>query len=485
MRVPRKPQTTAGCLALHARHNPGAVAVEAVDGRTTYHTLAQMVLRARDVLIDACIERGQVLGVFVPDRRLHLAVLLAAETLEITTLSLIALEVEAPVHLDALCDRLLTSDPIAAADPAKTVLLSPEALTRPEPERHLDALDHRPDPDFVVRLIKSSGTTGLPKVMAMTHRVQQRTLANNLLYAAPVVAPRPYFLCLYNFSLRGAHSRVLLTLQMGGTVHLTGGNVIGDTIAAGIGNYILFLTGDLERCVRAARQDIFRPDLHIDVIGSAVSPRLREAVQSRISPHVVVTYGTNEVHHVSLVDEANVGTLFPGVRIRIVGDSGKLVGLGEQGLIRIRTDTMTGGYVNASEQTKVAFAKGWYRSNDIGYQPTPDTLVVLGRADDIVVVGGRKIAPDPIEATLKAIAGIRDALVTGIDDQLDTGLLLVAVEVEPGPVLGNLAEHVARVVNAHVSSFQFLPLTEFPRTESGKIRREAVKALYRDRMSRM
>jgi acyl-coenzyme A synthetase/AMP-(fatty) acid ligase len=495
MRAPRKPQTTAGFLALHAQQRPDSVAIEAVDGRTLYHDLAQMVLQARDLLIGAGIERGQVLGVFIPDRRSHLIVLLAAETLGITTFSLIASEIGAPIHLDLLCDRLLMSEPVAAADPektiwaktiwAKTIWLRPETLTRPEREQPFDALDDRPDPETVVRLIKSSGTTGLPKVMTMTHRVQVLTLLNILRYAAPLIKPHPHYLCLYNFSIRGAHSRALLTLQMGGVIHLTGGNVIGDMIATGVGNFVLFVTGDLERFVRAPRQDLFRPDLHIDVIGSAVSPRLRQAVQSRITPHVAVTYGTNEVHHVSIVDEANVGTLFPGVRIRIVDESGKPVAQGESGLIRIRTGTMTNGYVNAPEQTKAAFVKGWYLTNDIGYQPAPDTLVVLGRADDMVIVGGIKIAPDPIEAGLKAIAGIRDALVMSIDDQLDTGFMLVAVEIEPGLLPGDLAGQVAQIVNPYVSGFQFLPVTAFPRTETGKIRREAVKALYRDSVSRM
>ncbi len=490
MRAPRKPQTTAGFLAQHARQRPDSVAIEAVDGRTLYHDLAQMVLRARDLLIGVGIERGQVLGVLIPDRRSHLVVLLAAETLGITTFSLIASEVGAPIHLDVLCDWLLTSEPVAAATSEKTIWakaiwLPPEALTRPERERPLDVLDYRPDPETVVRLIKSSGTTGLPKVMSMTHRVQELTLLNNLRYAAPLITPCPHYLCLYNFSVRGSHSRALLTLQMGGVIYLTYTNVVGDMIAAGVGNLVLFVTGDLERFVRVPGQDLFRPDLHIDVIGSAVSPRLRQALQSRITPHVAVTYGTNEVHHVSIVDEANVGTLFPGVRIRIVDEFGKPVAQGERGLIRIRTNTMTNFYVNAPEQTKTAFVKGWYLTNDVGYQPTPETLVVLGRADDMVIVGGIKIAPDPIETGLKAIAGVRDALVMSIDDQLDTGIMLVAVEIDPGLVAGDLVGQVTQVMDRYVSDFQFLPVTAFPRTETGKIRREAVKALYRDSVSRM
>jgi acyl-coenzyme A synthetase/AMP-(fatty) acid ligase len=485
MPTSRKPRSTCAFIALHARERPAATAIDGPGGRTSYRDLALLIVQARDVLIAAGIERGQVLGVVIPDRRTHLIVLLAAEALGVTTISLSVAELGPPAHLDRLCHRVLALEPIAAGDPSKHLLIPPEALVRAAGDRPLDALSYRPEPDALVRLIKTSGTTGLPKVMGMTHRVQELTLKRNLQHAAPRILPHPDYLCIYSFSVRGAHSRALLTLQCGGTVYLTGGDVIGDLIAAGIGNFALFVTGDLERFVRLPRQDLFRPALHIDVIGSAVSARLRQALEAKITPHVAVTYGTNEVHHVSIVDAENLGTLFPGVRIRIVDENGKRVAQGGCGLIHIRTETMTSGYIGAPELTKAAFVNGWYVTNDIGYQPTPDTLVVLGRADDMINIGGLKVAPGPIEAQLKSIPGVRDALVVSVDDQLDTNVMLVAVEIEQSRMSGNLREQVARIANRYVSIFQFLPLTVFPRTETGKIQREAVKALYRENASRM
>jgi acyl-coenzyme A synthetase/AMP-(fatty) acid ligase len=146
---------------------------------------------------------------------------------------------------------------------------------------------------------------------------------------------------------------------------------------------------------------------------------------------------------------------------------------------------MTSGYLNAPELTAATFVKGWYRSSDIGYQPTPETLVVLGRADDVVVVGGRKMAPEPIEEALRRIPGVRDAAVMGVDDLLDTGVMLVAVEVGVDGTASDLAALIAQVVTPYASGFQILPLAAFPRTETGKIRRETIKALYRDSISRM
>ncbi|HVY14363.1 MAG TPA: class I adenylate-forming enzyme family protein, partial [Rhodopila sp.] len=480
----RPPLTTAAFLVRHARESPSAVAIETGTERITYRDLAQLVVAGRDWLVRAGVEADQVLGVVLPDRRTHLLVLLAAEALGVTTISLSEDEIGAPARLGRLCDRIVAPTPIPGADPARLIVPDPAILDHAGEERPLDALVHRPRPEALVRLIKSSGTTGLPKVMGMTFRVQQLTLRKNLMDAAPHVLPRPHYLCIYNFSVRGCHSRALLTLQLGGTVYLTGGSAAGEMIAAGVGTYALFLTGDLERFVRWPNRDLFNPGLHIDVIGSAVSARLRQAVETQITPHLTVTYGANEVHHISVVDADNVGRLFPDVRVRIVDDAGKQVAPGETGLIHIRSDTMADGYIDAPALTRAAFVKGWYLTNDIGYQPTPETLVVLGRADAMLNIGGVKIAPDPIEARLKAIPGVRDALVTSIDDMLDTNVMLVAVETEPARPGHDLAAQVGTIVMSYVASFQFLALAAFPRTETGKIRREEVKALYRERASR-
>jgi acyl-coenzyme A synthetase/AMP-(fatty) acid ligase len=475
--------STCKWLAHHASRRPTAVAVVHRDVGLTYRSLAAQVLEVLDDLTEVGIRRGQVVGVETGDRVLHLLILLAAEALGVATISVAPSELGPPFNLGRLCDRIIVSCEVALAEPHKLIVMPPDWLTdianRAVRARGLDELERDLEPDALVRLIKSSGTTGVPKVMRMTHRVQQGVIRNTLLYAPSWVKSHPDYLCVYNFAVRAAHSRTLLTLQSGGTVHFTGADVLWDMIAAGTGNYLLFVTGDLERFVRTMPHGGGPFPLYLDVIGAEVPVRLRQEIRAKLTEHIMVTYSSNEVNRISVVGENNVGTLFPGVRIRIVDERGGLLPMGQRGLIRIQSDTMTDGYVNAPELTREVFVDGWFHTSDFGFQPSRRKLVVLGRDDDMLNIGGLKIAPGPIEQRLKAIDGVQDALVTGIDDHLQTRVLLVAVEMAPHADPAILAQLITPIVRAHVTFFQLAVLPEFPRTETGKIRREGVKELYR------
>jgi acyl-coenzyme A synthetase/AMP-(fatty) acid ligase len=474
-------ESTCGCLASHAARQPMAIAVVHGGVGITYRVLANHVLAAIGELSAAGLDRPGILGVEVPDRYVHLLILLAAEALGIPTISLLPSELEPPADLGRLCDRLIISRPIA--DPAKAVVLTPDwvasVFAQSEDDRPLDGLRQRGPPDALLRLMKTSGTTGAPKVMGMSSGLLQRQISKLLRHAPAPVTSHPDFLCLYNFSVRAAYTRSMLALQLAGTIRFSGADVLWDTITAGIGNYVLFTSGDLERFVRAAPYNRGPFAIHIDVMGGAVSPRLRQEMREKLTSDFQVNYSSNETHHISLVGDDDVGTLYDDVRVRIVDDHGKPVKPGQPGVIRVKTATMIDGYFGAPELDNAAFIDGWYHTNDFGYQPSGRTLVVLGRADDMLNLGGVKVAPAPIEHQLRSIEGVHDALVTSLDDNLETNLMLVAIALLPNADRRQISTRSTAVIRRYVPHFQLLLLSALPRTESGKIRREAVKDLYR------
>jgi hypothetical protein len=190
------------------------------------------------------------------------------------------------VDLGRVCDRIVSSLPLAGADAARTFVLTQEwlvwALAAPVGDDRLEQLVQASDPDGLIRLIKSSGTTGKPKVMGMTNRVQQRTIRNILHLAANDFGPHLDDLCLYGYSVRDCHSRTLMALQLGGTIHLSSTSAASNVIAAGIVNYTLLVTGDLEKFVRRAPLGGGGPfDIHVDVIGAAVAPRAARGVHAK------------------------------------------------------------------------------------------------------------------------------------------------------------------------------------------------------------
>ena len=299
---------------------------------------------------------------------------------------------------------------------------------------------------------------------------------------APAIAAHLVFLCLYRFNVRAVHTRVMLTLRRGGTVHFTGRDLVWDLMAGGTGTYLFLVSGDLERIARAAPEGVGPLDVHIDVAGGAVPDGLRAEAFRKVSTQLVATYATNETHSVTRIGAGGVGRLFPGARVRIVDDAGKPVRLGETGQIRVRTTTMISGYVDAPAPDQAAFAAGWFTTSDIGYQPDKETLVVLGRADDMLNIGGVKIMPGPIEVRLRAVEGVQDVLVTDLNDQLATHEALVAIEMAPGADAALLRQRIDPIVRSCVGPYRLVVLPVLPRTASGKIMREAVRDLCRGRM---
>ena len=230
------------------------------------------------------------------------------------------------MNLGRLCDRILASHPLSGTDAAKTLVMTQEWVARTLQvsigDRQLDMLTREPDPNGLVRLIKSSGTTGVPKVMGMTHQVWQRSIQTDLRFMLPKTGLHPRFLCLYQFSVRGCHRFAWVTLHLGGTIHFRNGDAAWSAISSGMVNFGLFITGDLEKLVRGAPSGAGPFDFHIDVIGSAVSARLRRETRRKLAESMLVTYSSNECAHVSVVDENNVGTLLPGVEVKICDTAG-------------------------------------------------------------------------------------------------------------------------------------------------------------------
>ena len=477
------PQSTCAWLFSHATQRPDAVAI--TNGRTgaSYHELACNVVWIMDILTAADIRPGLMVGVESADRFLHLMVLLACEALGVTTISLQPFEIGPPMNLGRLCDRILASKPLSGPDSAKTlVIVTREWVVRTNlqiGDHRLDVLKREPNPSGFVRLIKSSGTTGAPKVMGMTHQVWQRSIQTDLRFMQGKVGPHPRFLCLYQFSVRGCHRYVWVTFHLGGTVHLGNSETAWSVIAAGMVNYALFITGDLEKLVRSVPSGARPFGFHIDVIGSAVSSWLRTESLNKLAETILLTYSSNETAHVSVVDENNVGTLLPGVQIKICGLDGNPVPLGQTGLIRIKCDTMATSYVDAPVVSSETFVDGWFHTNDLGFQPSSEELVVVGRADDVLNIGGLKVSPSQIEEEIRALDGILDVIVIQALNISEIGVLVVAVEIGPGGRPDELAFLISPIILRFATPYELLPLAIFPRTETGKIRREEIREAYR------
>ena len=312
----------------------------------------------------------------------------------------------------------------------------------------------------------------------MSHATQQLIVARVAAASADDLLPRPSCLCLYNLTLQSAYYRVLGTLQHSGVIYYAGATEAPCLIESGAVNTAMFMVGDLQLLMRRTRPAPVGHILHVEVVGAAVGPLLRQQVGERMNAKFSNYYSSSETGRVALIGDDDVGRLCRGAEVRIVDELGHDKSLGEIGLIRARTQTMVEGYVNDPALTEANFVDGWFRTSDLGTMPAPGRLVILGRADDMLNIGGVKLLPAPIEARIKTIDGIVDAVLVSVDGPGQIPTLLAAVETANGELPPGLKEQLDPILWPYVRTFAVLIMPRFPRTDSGKVRRKDVTAIY-------
>ncbi len=451
--------------------------------RVSYAAVAADLIRYVRALQRVPIQPGMLVGVETLNRYLHLQLLLACEIIGATTVSLAPPDLASDSALVRDCNVLLTTDSVAPSP--KTVVMTAdwlaEVVASAVSAADLALLDRRIPEHQVVRIARSSGTTANPKLIEITLAKQQLIVTRNAERIAGDLELPQRFLCLYHLTVRSVWHRVIGCLLQGGSIWFAMESEAPDLIAAGAVNTVLFLMGDAERLVRLARPPPAGHQMLVWGAGSAAGPPLRDLIRQRLNAEFFNHYSSNEAGRVTLVDDSGVGELCPGVEVRIVGDDGKERPFGETGLILVKTETMVDGYRNDPVLTASRFVDGWFDMRDVGYMPAPDRLVVLGRADDVLNIGGVKLSPGPIEEQIKTIDGITDAALLSIDEENQTSTLLVAIETATGDLPPGFAARIDPIMAPYMMTFKLLITRQFPRTETRKLRRKDLIAMAQTR----
>ena len=178
-----------------------------------------------------------------------------------------------------------------------------------------------------------------------------------------------------------------------------------------------------------------------------------------------------ETSAISVTDGPEAGKLYPGVSVRIRSEAGDLLPPGRIGEIEVNSDQTIGGYLWDPELNRKHFRDGWFRLFDLGYLTESGDLVVIGRGDDVLNIGGFKVSPAHTENQIKTLDGVSDAVLLSLPNALGIDELHIYVERrDPAgdPVLQDL---ILNTVYIGVSQVIVYFVSKLPRTESGKVRR--------------
>jgi fatty-acyl-CoA synthase len=177
---------------------------------------------------------------------------------------------------------------------------------------------------------------------------------------------------------------------------------------------------------------------------------------------------------------AALGPLLAGLQARIVDEDGAVQPTRGVGLIEVRGDAVTTGYVTEGGFVPARDNQGWFSTGDLGYLTEQGHVVVCGRAKDVIIMAGRSIYPTDVERAAGRVAGVRAGCVVAV--RLDAGhsreSFAVAVEsnkVDDPAQVRRIRHEVAHEVVTEVAvrprRVVVLAPGTIPKTPSGKLRR--------------
>ncbi|MGB5864192.1 MAG: AMP-binding protein [Sulfitobacter sp.] len=335
----------------------------------------------------------------------------------------------------------------------------------------------------------SSGTTGMPKGVRLSHR----NLVVNVDQVVEAGAFRP-----------GEVAAAFLPF-----FHIYGMNVLMNVHLAGGGALVTMPRFDLELFLqisqdhKARRMWIVPPvalalakhpvldkyDLSsIEQVFSGAAPlgaEISDAVSKRLDCICLQGFGMTELSPVSHTTpvtnpkSGSSGVAVPNTLCRVVDvESGEDLPVGKEGELWIKGPQVMKGYLNNEKATaETLTADGWLKTGDIAYIDADGYMFIVDRLKELIKFKGFQVAPAELEATLVSHPGITDAAVIGLPDD-EAGELPVAFVVagDPAPSEAEIKAHMAKTLSSYKQIHRVTFVDEIPKSASGKILRRVLKA---------
>jgi acyl-CoA synthetase (AMP-forming)/AMP-acid ligase II len=178
------------------------------------------------------------------------------------------------------------------------------------------------------------------------------------------------------------------------------------------------------------------------------------------------------------------GRPLPGVEMRLIGDDGRDVGVGEPGEIISRGPDCFFGYTDPARTAEAIDADGWFATGDVGVLDEAGCLSITDRKKDIIIRGGENISAQEVEELIARIDGVAECAVVAAPDPRLGEHAAVFVRMQSGHDDPSL-DHVRAQLDAAGLARQKWPeelrsVGEFPRTPSGKVQKFVLRQRLRD-----
>jgi acyl-CoA synthetase (AMP-forming)/AMP-acid ligase II len=356
-------------------------------------------------------------------------------------------------------------------------------------------IDVNPEQGWVV--LNTSGTTGLPKGVVLSHRVEfARAVQVTIDYGLESGDSYPAWPPMFHM---GGIDWIVVTVFLGGTFYPIGGfepDRILDVLLASSDpiSWLYLVPGTIEPIVERAKQrDIDPADLpEIRTMGALpdlVAPdRIQEATET-FGTQFQNTYGSSEIGHGTSGSKLPVGLSpserdlakieSPLVELKLIDEDRTTVET--RGELAARGPTLFSGYIDAPETNEADFQNGWFRTGDIFTRGQDGAYSFVSRRKYLIKSGGENIYPAELEEPIAELDGVEEVIAVRTDDDEWGEVPRVVVGTTSiddanamrGKILSKLEDEIARYKLPHY--VEFCDPADFPRSTSGKIVRPDVE----------
>ena len=511
---PRTPRLLHDALLVSGHDVPGKIAVAAGDDRITYGDLLDRSLRFARALQDCGVERGDRVAVFLEN---GVAAVIAIYGALLAGGAFVVVNPQTKADKLAFLLRdcgaaaIVTDDRLGrmvggiaegvpslrttvVADEAGATMVSAVPLGRLLAEAEPSPRDRGTIPLDLAALVYTSGSTGHPKGVMLSH--QNMTFAQGSLVEYLRLSADDRILTVLPLAFDYGLYQALMAIHLGATLVLETSfsfparivqRVQEERVTVFPGVPTVFAT----LLSMHRERPIALPSVRRFTNTAAHLPDEYVPGLLQMAPDALVfrMYGLTECKRVCYLEPelarakpASVGKAIPGTEVLVLDDLGRPTPPGVTGTLHVRGPHVMMGYWNRPDETAHMLKPGPYPgermlcTHDLFRVDGEGFLYFVGRSDDIIKSRGEKVSPVEVENVLAAMPGVREVAIVGVPDQLLGQAIRAFVVLDPGVAMTEreFRRHCMARLENHMVPSEVVFMDELPKTGSGKVRRKSL-----------
>ncbi len=494
-------QTLVEAVIDHARHIPNKYAVILKKNKVTYFELEKLMKNAASILNEEYgIGEGDKVMITGLSKPEYIIVFLGIQYLHAVTLPIDKIWHEETILklYDFVTPKIIITDTAIKRKNVKAVSLK-------ELYKEIVEIDDRepeytlPDLGNVAEMLFTTGTTGSPKGAMLTYG-NVLSITNNNINAVGIKADDVILnalpLC-HSLGLREARA----ALYSGATLVLQNGFSFPRELRNNIEEFgctgFVCVPATMEQLTRIVSgfEELFGHFRFMEIGAGSLSYDLKKRLPKML-PHTEIynAWGSSETGGAIFLDVKGrqdkitaLGKPISGVLVKAVGPDGseiRATSIDNAGRLAVKGDMTMVGYYNMPELNQVTIVDGWLYTNDLVYMDDEGFVYMLGRADDIINVGGEKVSPIEIENAATEFDKVYDAACIGVHDDIMGQVPVLFVSVVEPYKESELTHFLAGRLESFKIPQKIIRIEEIPRNRMKKLDRKAVRKLWDERLNK-